>query len=67
MVGFIANDVNITADIKNSVKTIFVLVPLVGAALGILSLVFYTIDNAKIAENSKKLAEMKAASSNKEE
>ena len=67
MVGFIANDVNITPDIKDSVKTIFVIVPLVGAALGILSLVFYTIDNAKIAENSKKLAEMKAASSNKEE
>lgn len=60
-VGFIANDVNITGDIKDSVKTIFVIVPLIGAALGILALIFYTIDNAKIEENSRKLAEMKAA------
>lgn len=60
MVGFIANDVNITGDIKDSVKTIFVIVPLIGAALGVIALMFYTIDNKKIAENSRKLAEMKA-------
>ncbi|MCQ2216959.1 MAG: MFS transporter [Paludibacteraceae bacterium] len=60
MVGFIANDVNITGDIKDSVKTIFVIVPLIGAALGVIALIFYTIDNAKIAENSAKLAAMKA-------
>ena len=60
MVGFIANDVNITPDIKESVKTIFVIVPLIGAALGLVSLFFYNIDEAKIKENSKKLAEMKA-------
>lgn len=64
MVGFIANDVNITGDIKDSVKTIFVIVPLVGAALGVLALIFYTIDNKKIEENSRKLAEMKANSNN---
>ncbi|MBR0503744.1 MAG: MFS transporter [Paludibacteraceae bacterium] len=61
MVGFIANDVNITDGIKESIKTIFVIIPLIGAALGILALIFYTIDNEKIAENSRKLAEMKAA------
>lgn len=63
MVGFIANDVNITDGIKDSVKTIFVIIPLIGAALGVLSLIFYNIDNEKIAENSRKLAEMKAAKS----
>ena len=63
MVGFIANDVNITDGIKESIKTIFVIIPLIGAALGILALIFYTIDNEKIAENSRKLAEMKAAKS----
>ncbi|MCQ2199006.1 MAG: MFS transporter [Paludibacteraceae bacterium] len=60
IIGFISNDVNITSDIKESVKVIFVLVPLIGAALGVLALVFYTIDNKKIEENAKKLAEMKA-------
>ena len=60
MGGFIANDVNITGDIKDSVKTIFVIVPLVGAALGIHALIFYTINNKKIEENSRKLAQMKA-------
>lgn len=64
MVGFIANDVNITDGIKDSVKDIFAIVPLVGAALGVVALVFYTIDNKKIEENSKKLAEMKANAEN---
>jgi GPH family glycoside/pentoside/hexuronide:cation symporter len=64
MVGFIANDVNITPDIKESVKTIFVFVPLFGAALGALAVFFYDIDEKKIAENSKKLAEMKNNSNN---
>lgn len=64
MVGFVANDVNITPDIKESVKNVFVLVPLFGAALGALAVFFYDIDEKKIAENSKKLAEMKKNSNN---
>lgn len=64
MVGFIANDVNITPEIQESVKNIFVFIPLIGAALGALAVFFYDIDEKKIAENSRKLAEMKAAKEN---
>ncbi|MBQ0156125.1 MAG: MFS transporter [Bacteroidales bacterium] len=62
MVGFIANDVNITGDIKDSVKTIFVLIPLIGSVIGIVALIFYTIDQKKIEENTKALAQMREKS-----
>lgn len=58
-VGFVANDINMSVETQETVKYVFALVPLVGAALGIIALFFYDIDEKKIQENSRKLAEMK--------
>lgn len=60
-IGFVANKMNTFEAIAN-LKDVFSLVPLVGAAIGIGALFFYTIDEKKIAENAKKLADMKASS-----
>lgn len=62
-IGFVANDINMTVETQETLKNIFALVPLVGSALGIGALLFYSIDEKKIQENSRKLAEMKAKDS----
>lgn len=58
-IGFVANQMNTIESIEN-LRSVFSLVPLIGASIGIAALIFYTIDEDKIKENSKKLAEMKA-------
>ncbi|MCR5247234.1 MAG: MFS transporter [Paludibacteraceae bacterium] len=63
-IGFVANDINMTAETQETVKNIFALVPLAGSILGIVALLFYNINEKKIVENSKKLAEMKANNNN---
>lgn len=59
-IGFVANDINMTEETREAVRSVFVFIPLIGAALGLVSLYFYDIDEQKIKENSAKLAEMNA-------
>ncbi len=58
-IGFVANT-QLGEDIISSIKNIYSLLPLLGAVIAIIALFFYDIDEAKIQENSRKLAEMKA-------
>lgn len=61
VVGFVANDINMTPETQETVKNVFAFVPLVGAAMGIIALYFYDIDETKIKANSERLAKMKEA------
>jgi GPH family glycoside/pentoside/hexuronide:cation symporter len=64
-IGFVANDVNMTADTQEAILYIFALVPLVGSIVAVIALVFYNIDEKMIQENSAKLAKLKAEKENK--
>ncbi|MDR0680255.1 MAG: MFS transporter [Dysgonamonadaceae bacterium] len=61
-IGFVANDVNMPEDIRNSIAQIFAWVPLIASVLGIIALIFYKLDNKTIEENAKTLEEMKKKS-----
>lgn len=58
-IGFVANT-QISPEVAESVKNLFCIFPLVGSIIGVGALLFYSIDEQKIQENTKKLAEMKA-------
>ena len=62
-IGFVANT-QISPEVADSVKILFSLFPLIGSVIGVGALLFYTIDEKKIAENSAKLAEMKKNNAN---
>ncbi len=57
-IGFVANT-ELSAETISSLKTYFAVLPLIGSIIGIVALLFYTIDEDKIQENSRKLEEMK--------
>lgn len=63
-IGFIANDLNMTGEIKDTILSVFALFPLIGSVIAVIALLFYRLDEEQIAENSKKLAEMKNNSNN---
>ncbi len=58
-VGFVANDINMTEDIRQSILLIFALFPLIGSVIAVIALFFYNIDEKMIQENSAILAKMK--------
>lgn len=58
-IGFEAN-IKLSDDIISSLGSMFALLPLVGAVIGVVCLLCYDIDEKKIAENSKELARRKA-------
>ncbi len=58
-IGFVANT-ELSAETISSLKTYFAVLPLIGSVIGIGALLFYTIDEKKIQENSRILEEMKA-------
>ena len=58
-IGFVANT-ELSAETISSLKTYFSVLPLIGSVIGIGALLFYTIDEKKIQENSRILEEMKA-------
>jgi GPH family glycoside/pentoside/hexuronide:cation symporter len=59
-IGFVANDINMTDDVRHAILMIFALVPLIGSVIAVIALFFYDIDEKMIQENSAKLAAMKA-------
>jgi GPH family glycoside/pentoside/hexuronide:cation symporter len=61
-IGFVANDVNMPENVRNSIAQIFAWVPLIASVLGIIALIFYKLDNKTIEENAKTLEEMKKKS-----
>lgn len=63
-IGYVANT-QLSNDTISSIKTIYCLVPIIGAVIAITALCFYDIDDAKIAENARKLKEMKGETEGK--
>lgn len=59
-IGFVANDINMTEETKNSILYIFALFPLVGSVIAVVALCFYGIDEETIERNKKILAERRA-------
>jgi len=59
-VGFVANDISMTEDIRQAILIIFALFPLVGSVIAVIALFFYNIDEKMIQENSAILAKMNA-------
>lgn len=57
-IGFVANT-QLSEDTIGALREYFALLPLIGSAIGVTALFFYTIDEKKIAENSRILEEMK--------
>jgi GPH family glycoside/pentoside/hexuronide:cation symporter len=59
-IGFVADDINMTNDVRHAILMIFALVPLIGSVIAIIALFFYDLDEKTVQENSVKLAAMKA-------
>lgn len=60
-VGFIANDITMTAATKAGILNVFAWLPLLGSVIGVVALCFYTLDEDVVKENAAILEQQREA------